>query len=199
MTIQECCFLLNNAIYTPSYIVENLFPNVGEHEQYFTSLDLIDDCQEAIEEFKAIPSQKFKNRSTLYIYGVLQSMYCQQDGLYHIYKIIVNPKIGNIYNLFSIYSFNKNIREVRDDIAGHPSNRKGGKEFYFIAKGPNSKHHFTYGGYTPLFRKVDVNLKQFIEEQNKFTNAVLKDIQKNLFMKIKNLKNIQQKDSNANK
>lgn len=184
MTIQQKCDKLNAAIHDRLFLNNYLSTNIGDYERVFTSIDLIEDCQNAIEEFERIPEINFQTRSTLYVYGVLQSMYCQQDGLYHLYKTIKNTNTKNIYELFKIYQFNKEIREVRDDIAGHPADRKNGKEFYFIGKGLNSKYNFSYAGYTPHFRKVDVNLKQFIEEQNSFTLTVLNEIEKTVAQQV---------------
>jgi hypothetical protein len=185
MTIQEKCDKLNRDIHDRLFLNNYLSTNAGDYERVFTSIDLIEDCQNAIEEFEKIPEQNFQDRSTLYIYGVLQSMYCQQDGLYHLYKTIKNPNVKNVYELFNNYSFNKEIREVRDDIAGHPADRKKGKEFYFIGKGSNSKYTFSYAGYTPHFRKVDVDLKQFIDEQKLFTIEVLDVVTDTISEKIK--------------
>jgi hypothetical protein len=177
MTIQEKCNKLNKDIHNKLFLNNYLTTNIGDYERVFTSIDLIEDCQNAIEEFEKIPEDNFRGRSTLYIYGVLQSLYCQQDGLYHLYRTVKDASIKNVYELFQIYHFNKEIREVRDDIAGHPADRKKGKEFYFIGKGSNSKYNFSYAGYTPHFRKVDVDLKQFIEEQNSFTLSILIEIE----------------------
>lgn len=119
-------------------------------------------------------------------------MYCQQDGLFFLYKTIIDSNIKNVYAFFNQYSFNKEIREVRDDIAGHPANRDNrnkGKEFYFIEKGSTSKFIFSYAGYTPKFRKNDVNLKEFIEEQAKFVKIVLDDIENAIFEKLQAHKN----------
>lgn len=184
MTIQQKCNKLNTDIHNRLFLNNYLSTKIGDYERVFTSIDLIEDCQNAIDEFERIPEINFQTRSTLYVYGVLQSMYCQQDGLYHLYKTIKNADTKNVYELFKIYQFNKEIREVRDDIAGHPADRKNGKEFYFIGKGPNSKYNFSYAGYTPHFRKVDVNLKQFIEEQKSFTFNVLNEIEKTVTQQI---------------
>ncbi len=178
MTIQQKCKILNRKIHDKLFLNNYLSINVGDYERVFTSIDLIEDCENAIDEFEKIPETNFQNRSTLYIYGILQSLYCQQDGVFHLYKTITKEPLKNVYELFILYNFNKAIREVRDDIAGHPADRKNGKEFYFIGKGPNTKYSFSYAGYTPNFRKVDVNLKQFIDEQKKFTLNVLKDVEK---------------------
>jgi len=123
-----------------------------------------------------------QGRSTLLIYGLLQSLFLQQDGLYHLYKCVVDENIKQP-DFFDIFSFDKNIREVRNDIAGHPTNRKN-TEFYFIAKGPISKDRFTYAGYTPTFRTVEVDLKTFITKQLEFTINVLQTVGQNILNKI---------------
>jgi hypothetical protein len=184
MTIQQKCDKLNKDIHDRLFLNNYLSTTIGDYERVFTSIDLIQDCQNAIEEFENIPETNIQSRTTLYIYGVLQSMYCQQDGLFHLYRTITDRKIKNVYELFKVYQFNKQIREVRDDIAGHPADRKG-KEFYFIAKGTNSKYIFSYAGYTPHFRNVDVDLKQFIKEQNIFVITVLHEVEKTIVQKIK--------------
>ena len=183
MTIQQKCNDLNNNIHEELFLNNFLLNKTGNHERAFTSLDLIEDCQNAIEEFEKVES--VKHRSTLYIYGVLQAMYCQQDGLFQLYKTIVDCNIKNVYELFKLNNFTQEIREVRDDIAGHPNDRKKGKEFYFIAKGSNTKYKFTYAGYTPEFRMVEVDLKNFIVKQNDFTETILQQIGKAICEKIK--------------
>ncbi|MFQ3576281.1 MAG: hypothetical protein SNJ77_07595 [Cytophagales bacterium] len=157
-------------------------PNELKYNQTFTSIDLIEDSQIAIEEFESAESLEKQGRSTLLIYGLLQSLFLQQDGLYHLYKCVVDENIKQT-DFFEIFSFDKDIREVRNDIAGHPTNRKN-TEFYFIAKGPISKDRFTYAGYTPTFRKVEVDLKTFILKQKEFTKNVLQKVQENISKKI---------------
>lgn len=186
MTIQQYCSKLNQAIHEKLFLNNFLLNNKGNHERAFTSLDVIEDCQDAIEEF--IKVESVQHRSTLYIYGVLQAMYCQQDGLFHLYKTIVNKEIKNVYELFKLNDFSEKIREVRDDIAGHPTDRKKGKEFYFIAKGTNSKSKFTYAGYTPNFRKVDVDLEDFISQQKVFCEKILNQVDEAILLKIKEFK-----------
>jgi|SRR5690625_2505846 len=184
MTIQQKCNELNRSIHDRLFLNNYLSTTIGDYERVFTSIDLIEDCENAIEEFENIAEANWQNRSTLYIYGVLQSMYCQQDGLFHLYRTITKKKLNNVYKLFELYNFNKSIREVRDDIAGHPADRKNGKEFYFIGKGSNTKYSFSYAGYTPHFRKVDVDLRLFIEEQRKFAITVLNDVGKTISEQI---------------
>lgn len=180
--IIDLCNTLNRTIHEPLYHNFYNIPNELKYNQTFTSIDLIEDSQIAIEEYEGATSLGTQGRSTLLIYGLLQSLFLQQDGLYHLYKCVVDEKIKQT-DFFDIFSFDKDIREVRNDIAGHPTNRKN-TEFYFIAKGPISKDRFTYAGYTPTFRTVEVDLKTFIIKQIEFTKNVLQKVQENISKKI---------------
>ncbi|MEJ5244831.1 MAG: hypothetical protein WHV28_03900 [Bacteroidota bacterium] len=180
--IFDLCDTLKKIIHDPLY---HNFYNLSNELKYFqliTSIDLIEDTQIAIEEFKNIKSLGKQGRSTLLIYGLLQSLFLQQDGLYHLYKCIVDENIKPI-NFFDLFSFDKNIRKVRNDIAGHPTNRKD-TEFYFIAKGTISKDRFTYAGYTPTFRTEEVDLNTFIIKQSEFAIKVLQNVKWNILKKI---------------
>jgi hypothetical protein len=186
MSIQQQCLKLKNSIAEEIFLNNFLLNIKNNYERVLTSLDVIEDSQNAIEEF--IKVESVQHRSTLYIYGVLQAMYCQQDGLFQLYKTIVNKQIKNVYELFSLNDFSEKIREVRDDIAGHPTDRKNGKEFYFITKGKNTKFKFAYAGYTPDFRKVNVDLEDFISQQNIFCLKILFQIEEAIKYKILELK-----------
>lgn len=180
--IIDLCNTLNKAIHESLYHNFYNIPNEKIYNQTFTSIDLIEDGQIAIEEFKNIESLEKKGRSTLLIYGLLQSLFLQQDGLYHLYKCVVDKKLKQ-RDFFDKFSFDMDIREVRNDIAGHPTNRKN-TEYYFITKGTISKERFTYAGYTPKFRRVEVDLKTLIIKQSKFTINVLQIVHENILKKI---------------
>ena len=86
------CNDLNRAIHEPLYHNFYNIPAELKYNQTFTSIDLIEDSQIAIEEFENAKSNGKEGRSTLLIYGLLQSLFLQQDGLYHLYKCIVDDK-----------------------------------------------------------------------------------------------------------
>lgn len=175
MTIQEKCRKLNINIHNRIFKTNHFTSSFGHYEKCFTSLDLIEDCQDAIDEFIEIPESNIRERSVLYIYGVLQSLFCQQDGLQHLYNNISNTKIS-INDFFIKFEFNKKTREIRNEIAGHPTSRKN-SEFYFIDKGPNFKYKFCYHGYNPDFKTVNVDLKKIITEQTDFVHKVLSSVE----------------------
>jgi hypothetical protein len=180
--IIKLCNILNEAIHNPLF--HNLYniPNELKYNQTFTSIDLIEDSQIAIEEFENIEPNGIGGRSTLLIYGILQSLFVQQDGLYHLFKCVVDFKITQ-KDFFDLFGFNHEVREVRNDIAGHPTNRKK-TEYYFIVKGITSKYKFEYAGYTPQFRTINVDLKTFIFDQDGFAKRVLLFIQKDIDKKL---------------
>jgi len=187
MIIIEKCERINEKI--NDLLFRNNFLNkTGDYEKVFTSLDLIEDGQNAINEFINLDEDIIPTRTTLYIYGVLQVLFCQQDGVFHLYKTIQDNSIKEITELFDIYKFDKSIRRIRNEIAGHPNNRNNGKEYYYIGKGSNSKYQFSYGGYTPelqKFKNEEVNLLDFIKKQEVFMIKLLSDIENDIDNKIK--------------
>ena len=153
--IYDTCQVLNNKIHQSPYFDVFLLPDNIKHSKAFTSIDLIEDSQFAIYDFTNLPDHLFTKRSTLYIYGVMQALYCQQDGLQHLFECVFDCEFKD-FNNFVIH-FNSwpevlNIRLTRNDIAGHPTNRKKGKEFFFISKRKNTEYTFEYGGYAPKFK-----------------------------------------------
>lgn len=183
--IIDLCRVLNKVIHDPLYYNFYFMSNDVRYTQTFVSIDLIEDSQIAIEEFKIYESSGYRDRSTLLIYGLLQSLFLQQDGLHHLYQCVVEENI-KLTNFFDTFDFDKSIRDIRNDIAGHPTNRNG-KESYYIEKGSISKYLFTYVGYNPGFRKVEVDLEELIAKQlelaNKVLNEVLNIISKKIEMK----------------
>ena len=87
-----------------------------------SSMDIIEDMEFALESYLA------KNSDTpdlgekyLLVFGALQTLYVQQDGVKHLHDALDIP--------YTIDPSIKNIREIRNDVAGHPTNRKNKKEF----------------------------------------------------------------------
>ncbi len=176
MKVQEIIRKIDKDIHNRMFKSNHFEAVFGDYEKCFTSLDLIEDCQDAIDEFITIPESQIPNRSVLNIYGVLQATFCQQDGLFGLYRNISRETFKDVGEFFSHFDFDKKNRDIRNDIVGHPTTRKGNSEFYFIDKGPNSKYNFSYAGYSPKFVAKKVDLKRIIEEQNKLATVVLNKI-----------------------
>jgi hypothetical protein len=201
MTIQEKCSKLTRDFH--GKVVQNDYQLTDRiaYERVFSALDLIEDCQNAIEEYDQLPDANFRSRSSLYIYGVLQAICCQQDGLFHLYKNTVDPDIKNVYRLFATYNFDRRIRTISEDITGHLGGGKKRKkrEFYYISKGTTRKNSFSYAGFSPYFRKADVNLKKLIEAQNYFTRNILNEVERGIYDHFREAENEKETPSLAEK
>lgn len=176
---------INKPIFNSNFLNEN-----DNFKKAFVSLDLIDDSQSAIDEFINLDENILPGRTTLYIYGVLQSLYCQQDGIYHLYKLIVDNSI-KMGELFEQFQLDPKHREIRNDIVGHPTDRYNGKELYYLAKGSNTKYTFTYAGFKQnleKFRVQDVDLRKLITEQEIFVTELLNAVNTEIDKKNQELK-----------
>jgi hypothetical protein len=83
------------------------------------ALDVIGDTQRAFAEYRALPSGSI---GYLQLYGLLEALYIQQDAARELMKRF---RVGGYP------SDNPDLRrprDVRDDVAGHPSDRRYGKE-----------------------------------------------------------------------
>lgn len=187
--INELTDIISNKINKANF-KSNFLKGNDNYKKAFVSLDLIEDSQSAIDEFLNLDENILPGRTTLYIYGVLQSLFCQQDGILHLYKLIVDNSI-KIGTLFEQFHFDSGHREIRNDIVGHPTNRNNGKELYYLAKGSNTKYAFTYAGFTQnleKFRVKDVDLRKLITEQEIFVTEVLNAVNTEIDNKIQELK-----------
>lgn len=195
MIVQELSRKINNDLHNRMFQPNHFKEDFGDYEKCFTSLDLIEDCQDAIDEFIAIPETIIPNRSVLNIYGVLQATFCQQDGLFGLYQNISREKFKSIGEFFTHFNFDSKNRDIRNDIVGHPTTRKGNTEFYFIDKGPNSKYKFSYAGYSPEFIVKKVDLKKIIDEQNNLATNVLNKVAEMINEKVNEHKEKHQDES----
>lgn len=133
-----------------------LIEKSGYWDQICSSLDVIDDTLLTIEsyintEFPNDPGVKY-----LFIYGVLQSLFLQQDALSHLSESFdVDYEISD--NL-------KKVREIRNAAIGHPTklNRKGETFYYHLSRPSLHKDGFKLLQYSESdsvrFIEVDINL-----------------------------------------
>ena len=90
--------------------------------QLCASMDLIEDSQLAIDAYPGSTSESY-GALYLAVYGLLQAFFLQQDAVAHLgsaldISISEDPEL-------------KSVREARNDIAGHPTKRRGKKKNTF--------------------------------------------------------------------
>jgi hypothetical protein len=163
-----------------SYInrIENqnlLMQNINVWHQLCVSLDTIEDSMWAIQYYiDSEYPQNFKGKY-LYTYGLLQAIFMQQDALSHINLSLFDKTINYKNEFPELFK----IREIRNDVVGHPTqrNRENKKIFINISQISMTKHSFEYmvshEGKNE-FKSVDV--VELINIQNHFINDILKRI-----------------------
>lgn len=159
---------------------ELLFQDRVKWSKLWTSLDVIEDSQQAINDYLNLPEFNSNSRGYLYIYGVLQAINLQQDALKNLSGALFNEKIDFKENYPKLYK----IREYRNDSIGHPTNRGNGKSFHYIGRPSIKKKGFKLISYYPKTGEQtkieDINILECIEIQNSLVAEKLKETMKNL-------------------
>lgn len=137
-----------------------------------SSMDTIGDTEIAVESYLQSDTPKNDGDKYIALYGILQVLFVQQDVISHLAEAL-----GVEYELSDELS---EIREIRNDTAGHPTKRgKGkGKAFNFTSRITITKDGFSfmtaYPSDDPKFQNV--NLINLIETQKKHLENALEDV-----------------------
>lgn len=113
------------------------------------------------------------NGKYLYTYGLLQALFVQQNAVDHICVSLFEEKL----NYKEKYPEAYKVREIRDDVVGHPTNRKN-QYFIQLAQFSLSKHGFHYmkhdskGNFEDT-QAIHVDVLEAIEENAKCINQTL--------------------------
>ncbi len=185
MNIHEKCHEINEDARDDLFYSIHFF-KTKLYDKFLVSLDLIEDAQTAIDEYNALPKEIFSKKTTLFIYGLLQAVYLQQDGLFSLFKSI-KPESKTTHKTFwAEHGKNAAVyRELRNDIAGHPTNRNGGQRFYFLNRFGSGKYEICYYSYSPEnTQEFTTDLRVMIEEQKKFTEDILIQVHNEIHNKV---------------
>jgi len=148
----------------------------AKFNQACSALDAIGDTELALQEFKSNNSSFTTGISYIIAYGVLQSIFLQQDAIKHLAL-----SLGLQFHLPDEL---REIRELRNDAVGHPTNRdvnkkKKTKSFHHISRVTLSKAGFqlmsTYSE-NDSYDFKDVQFEKIINIQSKFCEKLLDDI-----------------------
>jgi hypothetical protein len=138
--------------------------------QLCSSLDVIDDTGLAITSYLSSEWPNDTGLQYIYIYGLLQAMFLQQDAVTHMSESlgIDCPKNDEL----------EKIRNIRSDSIGHPTNRSYGKSYHFIGRGSMRKASFAYMSTFPdsglEFNTIDVF--DISEKQLKAVTSLLEKV-----------------------
>lgn len=147
--------------------------NAAKFSQLVSALDTIEDAEEAVLAFPIVSLEGAVGFKYLAIYGLLQALFIQQDAVTHLCEAL------GIQNHFKNYPRLLEIRGIRNDSIGHPTNRRGrnGKPTAYnqILRMTMSKQKFQllshYGDGTHQSREVVIS--DIISEQRQFVSQML--------------------------
>jgi len=121
----------------------------------------------------------------LLLYGVLQSMFIQQDAFLDIYyEIITSEEKFSKFkkNFFDKYPILKEIRDIRNKAIGHPTNKEdpitGDKYFNFINRGFMIQGYFELSSYKGSERvgTMRIRLEDYWKKQQEIISAGIEEI-----------------------
>lgn len=144
-------------------------------DQLCASMDVIEDTQIAIEYYKKLEDFDAYKGGYLFLYGLLQAFFLQQDALNHLSIALFEKKINFKKDYPDLYV----IRELRNDAIGHPTNRNRGNSFHYISQISISKNSFTLASYFPKSTKSEsreIMVKDLEIQQEKNAIKILNDV-----------------------
>lgn len=138
-----------------------------------SSLDTIGDTELALDAYEQISEPTDPGALYLLVYGTLQALFLQQDAVTTLAESLqLDIEVDPLLN---------RIREIRNDAAGHPTKRGGGrgKSHSFISRATMRKSGFqlmtAYPDLTPTtFQSVDIS--KLIELQRRCLRKVLTNL-----------------------
>lgn len=155
--------------------------NKALFSQLCSSLDVIEDTEDAITAYTEKDFGDDKPSHYLAVYGLLQAIYVQQDAVINLCESLgIKDKVNNYPKL-------KEIREIRNDTVGHPTKRDQQKgkpvSYHHISQMTLNKSGFTLASYFSDGSQVqfrDISISELIVEQNRFISTILTTLVNNL-------------------
>ncbi|MFH0734201.1 MAG: hypothetical protein V1773_07840 [bacterium] len=165
--------------------------NIGDWYRLCACLDAIEDAQFAIKQYKNLSNFDAFNGGYLYVYGLLQALFLQQDAVNGLSQVLLDKKIDYKEQQYSkLYE----IREIRNNSIGHPTSRSNNSYFGIVRmslfkKGFSiSKHSYEketdYSQSTKSKNIVfdDIEVGKIILIQSKLVKDILLKIKKKLIL-----------------
>lgn len=153
--------------------LECLFRDKIAWEKLCSSLDTIQDTQEAISFYTQLSEFDANSGGYLYVYGIMQALNLQQDAINNLGESLFNNKINWKQEYPTLYA----IREQRNNSVGHPTKRGNNESFHMIARYSINKISFRMSSYYPKTGNKtnfeEVNVLDCIEIQENIVAKIL--------------------------
>lgn len=158
--------------------ITTLLANRQKWDRLTSALNVLEDTSWAIEYYldNEYPSE-FKGKY-LYTYGLLQALFVQGDAVNSISVALFGRKIDFKTSYPKAYA----VREMRNDVTGHPTQR-GTSNYIYLAQCSLSKDSFYYikdDSTTGQSETIDVDVRAAISEMAACINEILQNAVKEL-------------------
>jgi len=150
-----------------------------------TCIDTIEDTEAAISSYLELDEFDAFTGGYLYLYGVLQALFLQQDAVSNLYDGIFATD-NYLKLMLSKHKSLKDIRGIRNDSIGHPTNRNG-KSYHSIVQHSICKTGFDLSSdlEEDQIQFSYINILEIINTQATEINSVLNLIVSTLEEEIK--------------
>lgn len=150
-----------------------LINDLGKWLQLTSSLNVLEDSYRAVQFYCDSAFPESAGGRYLYIYGLLQALYLQQDAATGISDSLFGKKI----NWKTEYPNAYYAREMRNDVSGHPTNRGGGKLVIYLEQISLRKETFgymrCYSDENKESEYVGINVQKAIDDVHNCINTIL--------------------------
>jgi hypothetical protein len=141
--------------------------------QMRSSLDVIEDCQLAIDSYFVSTAEPGSGECYPKVYGILQVLFVQQDAVANLFQVL-NRTLGPNAVL-------QRIRETRNRATGHPTKKNEGKQkhsFHFISRMTLTQDGFQLRSESERAKDTfePVDIRTFIRDQGRELTAILADL-----------------------
>lgn len=154
-------------------IKSSLLSKTAAWNRLCSSLDVIGDTELAINAYPSVCSNSDDGKSYIIIYGMLQTLFTQQDAVKHICSVL-DVK-------FKLPSELQDIREIRSSTVGHPALQKedGVSKSNFIQRSslkPDGFDLMTVYSDSQDYQIRYVSIPKLIKIQNEYIGKILDQI-----------------------
>lgn len=156
-----------------------IMQNMSDWDKCCAAIDVIEDAQCAIDYYKTTDYPNNYKGKYLFTYGLLQALFMQQDALLSLSSVLYTK-----FDFRNDYPEIYEIREIRNDTVGHPTNRKD-KKCIHLGQCFLEKDTFRYIIY-PNAESVEVDVQNLLIKQEEFAIEILNKILNKLQKEIDN-------------
>jgi hypothetical protein len=136
-----------------------------------SALNVLEDTACAIEYYRNTEYPSDINGKYLFTYGLIQALYVQCHAINSISESLFSNKINFKNDYPDVYR----VYEIRDDVVGHPTDRKN-KQFIYLAQHSMEKGSFYYtivDGESGTYKSIEVSVVVAIDDVTQCVNNIL--------------------------